>query len=173
MNGSAYRIRKSFLVPMGLTVLLGCVLLVSGVFLQVPVARQILLALFILPAVLIFIESRRRIVRISSDHVVVEKVLRTKRIDFKDLTSVDAVRIRKRVFISLSTEDSFLIISNGYERFGQLVQELVRVVPESTLSDEARQLAQDPPQKCSDIFSAWVAVAVLTLIIITQFRSAF
>lgn len=173
MNRTTYRIRKSFLIPMGLTVLLGGILLLSGMFLQVPVARQVLLALFILPAFLIFIESRRRTVRISSDHIVVEKVLRTKRIDFKDLTSVDAVRIRKRVFISLSTEDSFLIISNGYEHFGNLVQELVGVVPEAALSDEARQLAQDPPQKCSDIFSAWVAVAVLALIIVTQLRGAF
>ncbi len=171
MDISTYRIRKSFLIPMGLTVVLGAVLLLSGFFLNAPTARQILLALFILPAVIIFVESSRRRVRVHQDHIDVEKVLRTKTINFNELTAVDAVRIRKRVFVSLSTEESFLILSNGYEGFGELLADLVKTVPSGVVSDEVRRMAEDPPRKCSDIFSAWVAVAVLTLIIVTQLRS--
>lgn len=171
MEISTYRIRKTFLIPMGLTVVLGAVLLLSGFFLDAPTARQVLLALFILPAVIIFIESSWRKVHVYGDHIAVNKVLRTKTMNISDLTAVDAVRIRKRVFVSLSTEESFLILSNGYERFGDLLRDLVKVVPHAVLSDEVRQMAEEPPKKCSDIFSAWVAVAVLALIIVTQLRS--
>lgn len=173
MDSNTYQIRKGFLIPMGLTVFLGVILLLVGRWMQMPAGRLWLLAAFIAPAVLIFIESSRRKVRIGTDHVLVEKVLRSKRINFSDLTSVDAVKVRKRVFVSLSTENSFLIISNSYAHFDKLVRRLVEVVPDSILSAEARQLAEDPPQKCSDIFSAWLAVAVLLLVIAAQLRSAF
>ena len=173
MNGTSYKIRKGFLIPMGITVVLAVILLLIGVSAQMPAGRLYLLAAFMVPAVLIFIESRRRKVHIGADRVLMEKTLGTKEIKFTDLTSVDAVRVRKRVFISLTTENTFMIISNSYERFDELVQQLVDLVPEPTISDEARQMAADPPLKCSDIFSAWLAVAVLLLVIAAQLRIIF
>ncbi|MFO7577382.1 MAG: hypothetical protein R6W66_06605 [Pelovirga sp.] len=173
MNSTTYRIRKNFLIPMGLTVLLGGILLFSSLFAAIPSGRLALLAVFLLPAVLILAESSRRRVHIHDDHIVVDKILRSKRINFSDLTSVEAVKVRKRVFISLSTADSFLIISNSYAGFDRLVRQLVSLVPPAVLSEDARLMAEDPPLKCSDTFSAWLAVAVLTLVIIAQFRSIF
>ncbi|MBW6509134.1 MAG: hypothetical protein K0A94_06250 [Desulfuromonadales bacterium] len=173
MSGTTYRIRKGFLIPMAITVVLGVVLLFIGIWIQLPSGRLYLLAAFMAPALLIFIESSRRRVHIHSDHILMERTLGKKQLDFGDLTSVDAVRVRKRVFISLTTENSFMIISNSYDRFDELVRRLIDLVPQATLSAEARQLAADPPRKCSDIFSAWLAVAVLLLVIATQLRSIF
>ncbi len=173
MNGTSYSIRKGFLIPMGITVILGVALLLIGMYAQMPSGRLYLLAAFMVPAVLIFIESSRRKVHIGADRILMEKTLGTKEIKFTDLASVDAVSVRKRVFISLTTEDTFMIISNSYERFDELVRQLVDLVPESAISAEARQMAADPPLKCSDIFSAWLAVAVLLLVIAAQLRSAF
>lgn len=173
MNGTTYKIRKGFLIPMGLTVILGLVLLGLGILLKMPAGRLYLLAAFMLPAVLILVESSRRRIHLAPDHILAEKVLRSKRIAYSDLTSVDAVRVRKRVFVSLTTADSFLIISNSYERFDDLVRRLTDLVPQHTISEEARAMAADPPMKCGDIFSAWLAVAVLVLVILAQLRTAF
>lgn len=173
MSGTTYKIRKGFLIPMAITVVLGVVLLFIGIGIQLPSGRLYLLAAFMAPALLIFIESSRRRVHIHSDHILMERTLGKKQLDFGELTSVDAVRVRKRVFISLTTENSFMIISNSYDRFDELVRQLIDLVPQATLSAEARQLAADPPRKCSDIFSAWLAVAVLLLVIATQLRSIF
>lgn len=174
MNSSiTYRIRKGFLIPMAITVVLGVVLLLIGMTVQLPSGRLYLLAAFIAPALLIFIESSRRRVHLHNDHILMERTLGKKQLNFNDLTSVDAVRVRKRVFISLTTENSFMIISNSYEHFDELVHRLIELVPQPTLSDEARELAADPPRKCSDIFSAWLAVAVLLLVIAVQLRSIF
>ena len=173
MNGTTYKIRKGFLIPMAITVVLGVALLLIGIWIQMPTGRLYLLAAFMAPALLIFIESSRRRVYIHSDHILMERTLGKKQLHFSELTSVDAVRVRKRVFISLTTENSFMIISNSYDRFEELVRQLIDLVPQTTLSDEARQLAADPPRKCSDIFSAWLAVAVLLLVIAAQLRSTF
>jgi len=173
MESSIYTIRKSFLIPLGLAVLLSFVLLASALFLQLPTAKTIILAGFLLPVCIIFAESSLRKVYVTEDAVKVSKLFRSKRLNYAELTAIDTIQVRKRVFVSLSSEKDFMILSNSYEQFGLLVKQLVTKVPEAVVSDETRQLAENPPIKCSDVFSAWLAVAVLTLIIFVQLRGVF
>ncbi len=120
-----------------------------------------------------FIESSLRKVQVGESSVQVKKLFRKKAIDYAELTAIDTIQVRKRAFISLSSENDFLILSNSYEHFGQLLQQLVQKVPTTVVSEETRELAENPPSKCSDVFSAWLAVAVLALIIFVQLRGAF
>ena len=168
-----YRIRKSFLLPLGLVVLLSLLLLTTAFYLQLPPAKIIILGAFLAPAALIFAESSLRRVELAEDTVTVNKLLRRKSLSYADLTAIDTIRVRKRAFISLSSADDFLILSNSYAGFGSLLEQLLSRVPESVVSSETREMAENPPQKCSDIFSAWLAVAVLVLIIFVQLRGAF
>jgi len=173
MNPSIYTIRKSFLLPLGLIVLLSFVLLATALFLQLPLAKIIILATFLLPATIIFAESSRRKVLVSADSVEVNKLFRRKRLNYAEITEIDTIKVRKRIFISLSSENDFMILSNSYNQFGHLLQQLLERIPEGVASDETRALAADPPRKCSDVFSAWLAVAVLALIIYVQIRGTF
>lgn len=173
MTTDTFRIRKSFLIPLGLVVLLTLILLISCLFLQVPLAKILILGFFILPAICLFIESSLRRVSIDDDGVQIHKPLRNKRISFSDMTAIDTVQVRKRAFISLSSEADFIIFSNGYDNFGQLLKKLLEKAPPRVISEETRHLASNPPEKSSDVFSAWVAVAVLALIIYVQLRGAF
>lgn len=173
MDSSIYRIRKSFLLPLGLIVLLSSILLITALVLQLPKAKVIILGIFLLPALVLFAESSRRRVRITKQGIEVSKLLRNKRMDYTDLTAIDTIQVRKRAFISLSSEQDFMILSNSYARFGELLRQLVERAPETAVSDETRQLANNPPRKCSDVFSAWLAVAVLILIIFAQLRNVF
>ncbi|MCK4501759.1 MAG: hypothetical protein KAU22_01915 [Desulfuromonadales bacterium] len=173
MEPAIYTIRKNFLIPLGLVVILCFILLVTVLILQLPPAKIIILATFLLPATIIFAESFRRKVHIGTDAIKVNKLFRNKQISYSELTEVDTIKVRKRVFISLSSENDFIILSNSYDRFDQLIKQLVDKVPAAIVSEETRQLAEDPPRKCSDIFSAWLAVAVLVLIICAQLRGAF
>lgn len=172
MEQSIYSIRKSFLLPLGLVVLLSFLLLGSALFLQLPLAKVIILGVFLVPVCIIFIESSLRKVHVDDSAVQVDKLFRSKRLNYADLTSLDTVQVRRRAFISLSSENDFLILSNSYDQFGLLLKQLVTKVPQSIVSDAARQLASNPPKKCSDVFSAWLAVAVLALIIYVQFNAA-
>ncbi|SEA61652.1 hypothetical protein SAMN05660420_02626 [Desulfuromusa kysingii] len=173
MEAPTYTIRKSFLLPLGLVVLLSFILLFSALFLHLPTAKIIILGLFLLPACIIFVESVFRRVSLRNDAIEVNKLLRRKRLSYAELTAIDTIQIRKRAFISLSSEDDFLILSNSYNHFGLLLKQLLEKVPQNIVSEEIRALAEAPPQKCSDVFSAWLAVAVLTLIIYVQLRGLF
>lgn len=173
MNAATYTIRKSFLIPLGLAVLLSFILFVTALFLQLSTAKIIILAGFLLPIGIIFAESSLRKVAITEDGVIVKKLFRQKHLNYTDLTAIDTIQVRKRVFISLSSENDFIILSNSYDQFGQLLQQLLARAPEAIVSAETQQLATDPPKKSSDVFSAWLAVAVLTLIIFVQLRGAF
>ncbi len=173
MDSSTYTIRKSFLIPLGLAVLLSFILLATALFLQLPTAKTIILVAFLLPVCVIFAESSLRKVSVTEDAIEVNKLFRRKRLSYADLTDIDTIQVRKRIFVSLSTENDFMILSNSYDQFGLLLKQLLARVPETVVSDETRQLAENPPQKCSDVFSAWLAVAVLVLIIYVQLRGVF
>lgn len=173
MQETVFSIRKSFLIPLGLVVLLTLVLLVTCIILQLPLAKTLILGAFILPAIILFAESSRRRISIGETDIKIDKLFRSKLLNYQDLTSIDTVLVRKRAFVSLSTEEDFVMLSNSYAHFGSLLQQLLARVPESVISAETRQLATNPPEKSSDVFSAWVAVAVLLLIIYVQLRGAF
>jgi len=173
MASETFSIRKSFLLPLGLVVLLTLVLLICSLVQNIPLAKIVILGAFILPAVALFIESSRRRIYIDDDGVQIDKPLRSKRINYSEMTAVETVLVRKRAFISVSSETDFIIFSNSYENFGALLKSLLTKAPEKVISDETRQMAENPPEKSSDVFSAWVAVAVLALIIYVQLRGAF
>lgn len=173
MESSTFTIRKSFLLPLGLVVLLSFILLLSALFLQLPTAKIIILILFLLPVCIIFAESIFRKVYVAEDAVEVSKLFRRKRLNYNELTAIDTIQLRKRAFVSLSSENDFMILSNSYNHFGLLLKQLLKNVPENVVSDEIRRLADTPPKKCSDVFSAWLAVAVLALIIYVQLRGSF
>ncbi len=173
MESSTYSIRKSFLIPLGLVVLLSFILLAIALFLQLPTTKIIVLGVILLPGCIIFAESSLRKVHVNKDAVLINKLFRSKCLSYADMTAIDIIRVRKRVFVSLSSENDFMIISNSYDHFESLLKQLLARVPESLVSDETRQLMKNPPQKCSDVFSAWLAVVVLALIIYVQLRGAF
>ncbi|MFK5926202.1 MAG: hypothetical protein QM483_06205 [Desulfuromusa sp.] len=173
MESSVYTIRKSFLLPLGLVVLLSFILLFSALFLHLPLAKIIILGAFLLPVCIIFAESSLRKIYVAEDAIEINKLFRNKRLNYAELTAIDTIQVRKRAFVSLSSENDFMILSNSYNHFGMLLKQLLEKVPETVVSDEIRRLAETPPKKCSDVFSAWLAVAVLALIIYVQLRGLF
>ena len=172
MDAQSFNIRKSFLLPLGLVVLLTLILLVSCIVLSVPLAKTLILAAFTLPVTLVFIESCLRRISIDDEGVQIHKPLRNKRINYSEMTAIDTVLVRKRAFISISSENDFIIFSNSYADFGVLVNLLLEKAPAKVFDEGTRQMAAAPPEKSSDIFSAWVAVAVLALIIYVQLKGA-
>jgi len=170
MEPSIYKIKKSFLLPMGLVVVFSFILLVSTLYLHLPLAKTLILVVFLLPVCILFAESSRRKVIISDTAIEIQKLLRRKQLSYAELTDVDTIQMRKRVFVSLSSENDFLILSNSYDNFGEMLKEIIARVPDTIVSDKAKELAATPPKKCSDVFSAWLAVAVLVLILCAQFR---
>jgi hypothetical protein len=170
---SSYRIQKGFLLPMGLVVPLTIVLLISSITLALPTSKIIILAIVLITAIALFVESLIRRVTLTKTTITINKLLRSKTLNIADLTAIDSIRVRKRAFISLSNENDFAIISNSYSNFGELLTSLLSRCSETIYDEDTRRLAKNPPHRFGDIFSAWLAVAVLILILYVQSRGIF
>ncbi|WP_020677305.1 hypothetical protein [Geopsychrobacter electrodiphilus] len=168
-----FRIRRNFLLALGLTGLLLIVLLLLCIIQKEATGKTLILAAIMLPVLGLFAESWRRQISFSADQIIARRLFRTKVIPLADITSVDTVRVRRRVFVSISTEADFLILSNNYEKFGQLVTQLLERLPDTVISDETRELADNLPNKSNDLFSIWLAVIVLILILYIQLGGRF
>lgn len=163
-----FSIRRSFLFPLGLLLLLTGALFVVCLVRGEPTAKILILGFFMLPVTVLFVESTFRRTLLTGDGVVVYKLLRKKALKYAELTAVETVKVRKRVFLTLCAGDDFLIISNAYANFPGLVQSLLARVPAAAISEETRQMAAAPPVKSTDVISCWLAVALLAFILYIQ-----
>lgn len=166
---SSFSIRKSFLLPLGLLLLLSFALFAVCLIQGQPLAKVVILGFIILPVLTLFVESAFRRVTISETDLIVFRFLRQKTLRFSEITSVDTVRVRKRAFLTLSAGDDFVILSNAYAAFPEMVKALLSQVPGESISSETRELAEAPPVKSSDIVSCWAAVILMALILYMQF----
>lgn len=165
-------IRRAFVVPLGLLVALTLALLVVCVLQSQPVAKVIILAVLILPLAILFVESAFRRLVIDGTEVTAERPFRQRRIRFAEVTGLETVRVRSRVFLTLAVgDDDFLIISNSYGDFPVLLDRLIESVPAEAVADETRQLAKQPPHRQADVYTAWFAVLALAYVLLAQFST--
>jgi hypothetical protein len=164
-------IRRSFLLPLGVLLALCVALFVTCLVQGEPAAKVAILGFIMLPVMVLFIESAFRRAMVEEGEITVAKFLRAKTLRLPEVTSVDTVQVRKRAFLTLSAGDDYLILSNAYADFPQLVRDLLTRVPATAVSEETRQMAAAPPRKSTDIVSCWLAVALVALILFIQLGS--
>lgn len=167
-----FTIRRSFVVPMGLLMVLMLALLVVCIAQGQPVGKVVILTGLIIPLAVLFVESAFRSVVIRPEDVTAYRPFRQKQVRFAEVTSLETVRVRSRVFITLvAGEDHFLILSNSYGNFPALLERLVDSVPAGTVTDETSVLMQKPPQRQADVLTAWFAVIAMAYVLLAQFRT--
>jgi len=165
----SFRVRRAFLIPLSLLVVLMLALLLTSLVQGQPRAKVAILAVILLPVVTLLVESLFRRIAVSTEGVVAHKLLRDKQVPFEQVTAVDLVQVRKRAFITLSRSDDFLIISNAYERFPELVRLLLERAPSAAVTPETRTQGENAPVKSSDIVSCWLAAVLVAFILYLQF----
>jgi len=163
-----FRIRRSILVPLGLLLFLLLSLMAICVAQGQPMGKVVILGIMVVPVLGLFLESVFRRVSIDASGVRVDKLFRRAAIDFGDVTAFETVAVRKRVFLTLCAGDDFLIISNSYDRFPELVRLLLAGVPADVVSEETLKMAEKPPRKDSDVISCWLAVLLVLFILYAQ-----
>lgn len=161
-------IRRTFLIPLGILLTLSLLLLAVILLKGEPLAKVVILGVIILPVAGFFFESAVRRFRIFDTEVRVDKLFRKKSLSLDQITAVDTVLVKKRAFLTISTEEDFIILSNAYADFPLLVRTLLQRVPQAAISEETRQMADSPPSKSTDIISCWLAVILLAFILYIQ-----
>ncbi len=166
----SFRIRKAFLIPLGLLVIEIITLLISCIMFDQPIGKAIILGVIILPVIILFIECVFRNTIIGDDHIWMRKLLRSKQMNYAEITAVETILVKKRAFITLCTPDEFLIFSNAYSNFPDMVRLLLDKVPAAVVTEETAAMAQNPPTKSTDILSCWMAVVLMGFILYAQLK---
>jgi predicted ABC-type exoprotein transport system permease subunit len=166
-----YRIRSSFVLPLGLVVLL-CLILAAIVIIQEqPSAKLLVVGCALLPLGYLLFECVVRRIETDSDGMRLIRLGRVRAFLWSEITAVETVRVRQRAFLTINAGDDFLIIANMYAGFDRLLGTVLAQVPATTISEETRVLAQSPPTKHSDIVILWGLALMMAYLIFAQFPS--
>jgi len=165
MSEKNYKIRKSFLMPFTLDVVLLFVLIVISLFTDSHPSERIILVLFFIPLLFFLIEGSMREISIGDKSLTIKKFFKKKIIGWGDITNLDTVILRKKAYLAVTTTKGFYVISNSYEKFSSLVDGIVGHLDSEKIEERVRDIITHPVNKRSDIVGAWIIVFLIAAIL--------
>jgi uncharacterized membrane protein len=166
-----YRIRLSFVIPLGLVVLLCLVLAAIVIIQEQPSAKLLVVGCALLPLGYLLFECVARRIEIDADGLRLIRLGRVRAFLWSEITAVETVRVRQRAFLTVNAGEDFLIIANMYAGFDHLLTSVLERAPTAAITEETRALAQAPPVKHSDIVILWGLAIMMAYLIFAQFSS--
>jgi len=167
MKTQVFVIRRAFVLPLGILLVMLLALLALSILNKQPVTKLIILATVIVPVAGLFLSCLSRRVVLTEEEIESKRLMGQTTLKLSEITRLDVSQMKKRLFISIDTHNDFLILTNTYINFEQLLQQLIKIAPEAA-TENARILSIKPPVKQGDIISAWVAVAVMAFVLYVQ-----
>jgi len=161
METSTYTTRRGFLLPFSLVSLLLLVLLIISVFDRAFPPEVVVLAIIFVPTLYIFLESAWRRTTIGDDGVRIRKLFRERHLLWEDITNIDVLAVRKKVYLLLTTTKGFYALANSHGNFTSLVRDIVRHVDQEKIEEGVRDVIEHPVVRISDVVSAWIAFVIL------------
>jgi hypothetical protein len=137
-----------------------------------PVETIILVIIFI-PIFYLFMESSIRQVSVEAHGIKIKKLFRGKKLEWKDITNVDSMVVRKKVYLLLTTTKGFHVLTNTYEEFTSLVKAITDHIDEAKVETRVRDMVDTPVRRVSDILMAWVAVVIIAAVILIKYILEF
>jgi hypothetical protein len=164
-----YHIRRAFLLPLGIVVVLCLVLVGIVIIQQQPPVKILVVACALLPLGYLLFECVVRRIEINDDGLRMIRLGRVRAFAWTEITALETVRVRQRAFLTINAGDEFLIIANLYAGFDRMLKTVLERVPAAAISAETRLLAQAPPTKQSDIVILWGLTFLMAYLIFAQF----
>lgn len=132
--------------------------------------RGLLMILLLLPFYYLALEILSRRISLDSQGITIRKFLRSVQIRWADITSLDAIRARNKLYIIVQTDEGRpSLITNTIAPFAELGQKLLENVPRDKIANGVTETLSDPPGKLGPIVQAWIVCAVLGAIIVGKF----
>jgi hypothetical protein len=163
MEGKIYRVDPRMVTPVALALVFGAFLLL----LEGKTQKGFLLLLLLSPFFYLGAEILARKIVVDSTGITISKFLRSVRLEWPDIQSVDAVRSGSKLFLILQREEGRpIIITNTIRPFSELVSSLVSAVPAEKISSSVPDLVTDSPVKFGPVIQAWLVCLVFVALII-------
>lgn len=153
--------RKDFLIPLAVdTVLAGILFLVvfpaAGMSMEAVVLGIIFIALLI-----VLVISLRRKALIGPSGVTVVGLARAKELAWEEITNVDALIMKKKAYLLLTTTRGFHALSNNLSDFTAIVSRVFASAGDEKIEPAARAMLEDVPRRISDLVMLWLAAVIM------------
>ncbi len=164
-----FTIRRALLFPLGFLLLAQLALLVVSLLQGQPLNKLLFVGGVVVLLAGLLADNLLRRIELDGEGITVCRIGRRRRMLFADLTEVEAVCLRKRLFVTLWVGESFLLVTNAYGGVATLFQLLLQRTPSGLVSDEVKELVEAPPRHNGNIVVCWFAVVFSLLIVCRQF----
>ncbi|MBA4422336.1 MAG: hypothetical protein C0390_04430 [Syntrophus sp. (in: bacteria)] len=168
MSQHDYTIKKALLIVLGLDAFLLFCLLLIALLLEGDAMERLVFTLFFLPTLLLFLECYFRRVTVAKAGMAIRKLGRTKAFPWGEITRVGCLTVRRKVYLLLTTVKGLFIISNAFEGFSKLVEEIVARVEPERVEEDVRPQAASAKAGIATIFPAWVAAVFMMVMILMK-----
>jgi hypothetical protein len=99
--------------------------------------------------------------------ITISKFLRSVRLEWSEIQSLDAVRSGSKLFVILLGDHGRpVLVTNTIRSFSELVSRILKHVPKEKIADGAVQILSDPPSKTGPLVQAWIVCLVLAALVV-------
>jgi len=168
MSQHIYTVRRAFLIPLGVDAFLLFCLFVISLLPQGSPMERLVFAFFCFPSIYLFLECLFRRVTVDDGGIVLRRLWKEKRVPWEGITHVGGLNLHKKVYILLTTVKGFFIVSNAYERFPELTEEIISHIDPERLEEEVRLQAGRSSSGIAHIIMAWIAAVFMVGILLIK-----
>lgn len=173
MSQRDYTIKKALLFVLGLDAFLLFCLLMIALLQEGDATEKLVFTIFFIPAPLIFLECFFRRVAVAKEGLVIRKLGRTRAFPWREITRVGCLTVHRKVYLLLTTVKGLFIISNAFEGFSKLVEEIVTRVEPERVDEEVRLQAAGAGAGIAALPPAWLAAVFMMAMILMKWFPFF
>ena len=162
-----YKIRKAFLIPFSITIMLLFILLLISLFAGQK-WEQIILSFLFLSSLACGIEMSRRQMIVSEEGLQIKKFFRTNNFSWPEITQLAVVVMRNKAYFLLTTTNGFHIFSNLFENHALLIRSIMDNLEEERIELEIKNYLEHPVERRSLVVMSWVTVIIVIAIIFSK-----
>lgn len=132
------------------------------IFMEGTSQRGIVLIIILAPLFYLGAEILARRISVDARGMSITKVMRSTRIDWTDVESVDAIKTGSKLFLIVQKNDGgSTFVTNTIRPFKELTDRIIEGVEKEKIADSVRELLADPPTKHGPMIQAWMVCVVL------------
>ncbi len=165
MSSKTYRTRKIFLIPFAIDMILLFVVIILSLAIGGTPQESIILIIVFIPLAYLFLESLVRKTVVAPQKIIIKKLFRKKELQWADITNVDIMVVRKKVYLLLTSTQGFHILSNAYADFTAMARDIADNAGTEKVEGRVREFLENPVRRIADIVSTWLAAVILVGII--------
>jgi hypothetical protein len=161
MDEKLHKIRRAFLVPLILIVVLLFSLLLVGLFKNSGKWEIIVVSVLFFVSLVACVDMIKREIITNDQGVKVKKVFRSKELAWPEITHFAVVVLKKKVYFLLTTTKGFYIFSNLFENHALLVQSIVEKLDKEKVETEVKAYLDHPVERLAMIVMSWIATVII------------